>query len=52
MEIKFDTSDLFTNGENQHGKKVILRSPLSRIYYYQNKRLQVKESQYLIQTYS
>ena len=31
---------------------VILRSPLPRIYYYQNKRLQVKESQYLIPTYS
>ena len=31
---------------------VILRSPLSRIYYYQNKQLQVKESQYLIPTYS
>ena len=27
---------------------VILRSPLSRIYYYHNKRLQVNESQYLI----
>ena len=47
--------DLFTNGENLHGKKsywVILRSPLLRIYYYQNKWLQVKESQYLIPTYS
>ena len=32
--------------------RVILRSPLSRIYYYHNKRLQVKESQYLIPTYS
>ena len=32
--------------------RVILRSPLSRIHYYQNKRLQVKESQYLIPTYS
>ena len=31
---------------------VILRSPLPRIHYYQNKRLQVKEFQYLIQTYS
>ena len=31
---------------------IILRSPLLRIYYYQNKRLQVKESQYLIPTYS
>ena len=31
---------------------VILRSPFPRIHYYQNKRLQVKESQYLIPTYS
>ena len=29
-----------------------LRSPFPRIHYYQNKRLQVKESQYLIPTYS
>ena len=32
--------------------RVILRSPLSRIHYYYNKRLQVKESQYLISTYN
>ena len=32
--------------------RVILRSPLPRIHYYQNKWLQVKESQYLIPTYS
>ena len=32
--------------------RVILRSPLPRIHYYQNKRLQVKECQYLISTYS
>ena len=31
---------------------MILRSPLSRIHYYQNKQLQVKESQYFIPTYS
>ena len=36
----------------QKSHRVILRSPLSRIYYYQNKRLQVKESQYFIPTYS
>ena len=36
----------------QKPHRVILRSPLLRIYYYQNKRLQVKESQYLIPTYS
>ena len=47
--------NLFMNGENLHDKKshrVILRSPLPRIYYYQNKRLQGKESQYLIPNYS
>ena len=32
--------------------RVILKSPLPRIHYYQNKWLQVKESQYLILTYS
>ena len=32
--------------------RVILRSPLLRIHYYQNKWLQVKESQYHIPTYS
>ena len=31
---------------------MILRSPLLRIHYYQNKQLQIKESQYLIPTYS
>ena len=31
---------------------VILRSPLLKFYYYHNKQLQVKESQYLIPTYS
>ena len=54
-EIKFDMVDLFLNGENQHGKnphRVILMSPLLRIHYYHNKWLQVKESQYLIPTYS
>ena len=46
---------MFTNGENLHDKnphRVILRSPLPRIHYYQKKRLQVKESQYLIPTYN
>ena len=32
--------------------RVILRPLLPRIHYYHNKRLQVKESQYLIPTYS
>ena len=36
----------------QKPHRVILRSPLLRIHYFQNKRLQVKESQYLIPTYS
>ena len=36
----------------QKPHQVILRSPLSRIHYYQNKRLQVKKSQYLIPTYN
>ena len=29
---------------------MILKSPLSKFHYYHNKRLQIKESQYLIQT--
>ena len=36
----------------QKPHRVILRSPLPRIHYYHNKQLQVKESQYLIPTYS
>ena len=36
----------------QKPHRVILRSPLLRIHYYHNKRLQVKESQYLIPTYN
>ena len=36
----------------QKPHKVILRSPLPIIHYYHNKRLQVKESQYFIPTYS
>ena len=37
-ENKFDTGDLFTNGENHQGKtcQVILRLPLPRINYYQS----------------
>ena len=48
-------SDLFTNGENLHGKKsyrVIFKSPLLKFHYYHNKWLQIKEPQYLIPTYS
>ena len=36
----------------QKPHRLILRSPLPRIHYYHNKWLQVKESQYLIPTYS
>ena len=36
----------------QKSHRVILRSSLSRIHYYQNKQLQIKEFQYLIPTYS
>ena len=36
----------------QKPHRVILRSSLPRIHYYQNKQLQIKESQYLIPTYS
>ena len=36
----------------QKPHRVILKSPLPKIHYYHNKRLQVKESQYLIPTYS
>ena len=46
--------DLFTNGENLHSKNppVIFRLLLPKFHYYHNKWLQVKESQYLIPTYS
>ena len=36
----------------QKPHQVILRSPLQKFHYYHNKQLQVKESQYLIPTYS
>ena len=36
----------------QKPHRVILKSPLPKLHYYHNKRLQVKESQYLIPTYS
>ena len=36
----------------QKTQRVILRSPLLRIHYYHDKRLQVKESQYFLPTYS
>ena len=36
----------------QKPHRVIFKSPFSKFHYYHNKRLQVKESQYLIPTYS
>ena len=36
----------------QKPHQVILRSPFPKIHYYHNERLQVKESQYVIPTYS
>ena len=36
----------------QKSHRMILKLPLPRIYYYHNKRLQVKESQYLMPTYN
>ena len=33
-------------------RRVIFKSPLLKFHYYYNKRLQIKESQYLIPTYS
>ena len=44
-ENKFGMGDLFMNRENTEVKphRVNLRLPLSRIHYYQNKWLQVKE---------
>ena len=47
--------DLFMNGEKptrQKPHQVIFRSPLPKFHYYHNKQLQVKESEYLIPTYS
>ena len=44
------TGDLFTNGEKPNGKKphrVIFRSPLSKLHYYHNKRLQARNPKYL-----
>ena len=38
--------------KRQKSHRVILKSPLLKFHYYHNKRLQVKESQYLIPTYS
>ena len=44
VEKKFDTSDCLRMGKTTEAKpyRVNLRSPILRIHYYQNKRLQVK----------
>ena len=54
MEIKLTWWFVYEWGKptRQKPHRVILRSPLSKFNYYHNKRLQVKESQYLIPTYS
>ena len=54
MEIKLTRWFIYEWGKPTWLKphRVILRSPLLRIHYYQKKRLQVKESQSLIPTYS
>ena len=53
-EIKLTRWFVYERGKpiRQKPHRVILRSPLSRIHYYHNNRLQVKEFQYLIPTYS
>ena len=54
MEIKLTQWFIYEWGKltRQKPHRVILRSPHLRIHYYQNKQLQVKESQYLTLTYS
>ena len=54
VEIKLTRWFVYEQGKPtwQKPHRVILRSPLPRIHYYQNKQLQVKESQYLLPTYS
>ena len=54
MENKFTRWFVYEWGKPtwQKPHRVILRSLLPRIHYYQNNWLQVKESQYLILTYS
>ena len=54
MEIKLTRWFIYKWGKpiQQKPHWMILRSSLPRIHYYQNKWLQVKESQYLILTYS
>ena len=53
-ENKVDTMICLRMGKTSRQKPhwVNLKSPFSRIHYFQNKLLQIKESQYLIPTYS
>ena len=46
VEIKLTRRFFYEWGKptRQNPQRLILRSPLPRIHYYQNKRLQVKES--------
>ena len=54
MEIKLTRWFVYKWGKptRQKPRRVILMSPLPKIHYYQNKRLQEKKFQYLIPTYS
>ena len=54
MEIKLTQWFVYEWGKptQQKSHQMILKSPLPRIHNYQNKQLQVKESQYLIPIYS
>ena len=56
MQWKINLTQWFVyewgNPTRQKSHRVIFKSPLPKFHYYHNKRLQVKESQYLISTYS
>ena len=54
VEIKLTRLFVYKWGKPTWQKpyRVILKSPLPKIHYYHNKRLQVQETQYLIPTYS
>ena len=54
VENKVDTVICLQMGKppRQKSHQMNLRSLFPKIHYYHNKRLQVKESQYLIPTYS
>ena len=55
MQRKIKDTVIFYEWEKltqQKSYQVILRSPLPKFHYNHNKQLQVKESQYLMPTYS